>query len=210
MSSFYILAGLLVLLVLGAIIWRFSSLRTAIPCPTWLSWVVEFDNPLFKNNSVSQIVQHLALTPGMQVLDYGCGPGRLTLPVAKAVAPDGEVTAFDIQAGMLQRAKAKAQAQQVHNIQFVQGKADAGKLGQNQYDRVLLVTVLGELPNPKVALTEIFASLKPGGILSVTEFIADPHFQGRKKVIRWAQSIGFVVQTVFGNSISYTVNFVKA
>lgn len=184
-------------------------MRTAIPCPTWLSCLVEVDNPLFKNNSVSQILQHLALQPGMKVLDFGCGPGRLTVPMAKAVAPDGNVTAFDLQPGMLQRAMAKAQAQQVHNIQFVQGKAGDGKLGQNQYHRVLLVTVLGELPNPKAALAEIFASLRPGGILSVTEIIADPHFQGRKKVIRWAQQTGFVVRAVFGNAFSYTINFEK-
>jgi 2-polyprenyl-3-methyl-5-hydroxy-6-metoxy-1,4-benzoquinol methylase len=206
---FYIVVSLIVLLGIIAIIWRFSSHRSSIPCPTWLSWLVELDNPFLKNNSAHQIIQHLALQPGMKVLDFGCGPGRLTLPVAKQIGPTGQVTAFDIQAGMLQRVRAKTQAEHLGNIQFIQGGAGDGKLGHNQYDRVLLVTVLGEIPDQKAALAEIFDSLKRGGILSVTEVIADPHFQRRDRVAGAANSVGFVERDFFGNRISYTINFEK-
>ncbi|MBN1220605.1 MAG: class I SAM-dependent methyltransferase [Anaerolineae bacterium] len=164
---FYIVLGFMVLLGLIAIIWRFSSLQSSIPCPTWLSRLVELDNPFLKNNSARQIIQHLALESGMKVLDFGCGPGRLTIPVAKQIGPTGEVTAFDIQPGMLQQVQVKAQAEHLDNIQLIQGSAGERKLGYNQYDRVLLVTVLGEIPDRKAAMAEIFDSLKPGGILSV-------------------------------------------
>ena len=206
---FYIIAGLIILFGLIAIIWRYSSHRSSIPCPTWLSALVELDNPVLRNNSARQIIQHLALKPGMKVLDFGCGPGRLTIPVAKQIGPAGQVTAFDIQEGMLQRVRVKAQAEALDNIQFIQGEAGAGKLGRNQYDRVLLVTVLGEIPNQKAALAEIFDSLKPNGILSVTEVIADPHFQRRARVTSAANSVGFVEREFFGNRISYTINFEK-
>lgn len=206
---FYIILGLIVLLSLIAIIWRYSSHRSSIPCPTWLSKLVELDNPVLKNNSARQIIQHLALKPGMEVLDFGCGPGRLTIPVAKQTGPTGEVAAFDIQAGMLQRVRIKAQAEHLDNIQFIQGEAGAGKLGHNQYDRVLLVTVLGEIPDRKAVLAEIFDSLKPSGILSVTEVIADPHFQRRASVTSAVSSVGFVEREFFGNRISYTINFEK-
>ena len=206
---FYIILGLIVLLGLIAIIWRFSSLQSSIPCPTWLSGLVELDNPFLKNNSARQIIQHLALEPGMKVLDFGCGPGRLTIPVAKQIGPTGEVTAFDIQPGMLQRVRDKAQAEHLDNIQFIQGGAGEGKLEHKQYDRVLLVTVLGEIPDQKAALAEIFECLKPGGILSVTEVIADPHFQRRASVTRLAKSVGLVEKAFFGNRISFTINFEK-
>ena len=83
----------------------------------------------------------------MKVLDFGCGPGRLTIPVAKQVGPSGTVIAFDIQPGMLERVRVKADHENLGNIQFVQSAAGEGKLGKNEYDRVLLVTVMVEIPD---------------------------------------------------------------
>ena len=37
------------------------------------------------------------LKEGMAVVDYGCGPGRHTLAIAKQVGPKGKVFAVDIQ-----------------------------------------------------------------------------------------------------------------
>ena len=205
----YIFLGLICIIVITAVIWRFSSVRTSIPCPTWLSWLVELDNPFLKNNSAREIILHLSLRSGMKVLDFGCGPGRLTIPVAKQIGPDGTVTAFDIQAGMLERVRVKADHENLGNIQFVQGAAGEGKLGKNEYDRVLLVTVLGEIPDKTTAMKEIFECLKPSGLLSITEVIADPHFQTRKNVLAVTGSVGFVEKDFFGNQISYTINLEK-
>ena len=205
----YIFLGLLCVIVIIAVIWRFSSVRASIPCPTWLSWLVELDNPFFKNNSAREIILHLSLHSGMKVLDFGCGPGRLSIPIARQIGPSGTVTAFDIQAGMLERVRVKADNENLGNIQFLQGAAGEGKLGKNEYDRVLLVTVLGEIPDKTTALKEIFESLKPSGFLSITEVIADPHFQTRKKILEVANSVGFVEKNFYGNQISYTINLEK-
>jgi 2-polyprenyl-3-methyl-5-hydroxy-6-metoxy-1,4-benzoquinol methylase len=206
---FYVVIGFIMILGITAIALGFASRRSPVPCPTWLSLLVELDNPLFKNNSARQIVQHLALEPGMRVLDLGCGPGRLTIPLAKQVGPNGEVTAFDIQPGMLQRVRAKARTENLGNIRFVQGRTGEGKLGCDRYDRVLLVTVLGEIPDREAAMREIFNCLKPGGMLSVTEVIADPHFQRRGSVTRTANAVGLVERGFYGNRVSFTINFEK-
>src|SRR6185436_13813311 len=167
-TTLYFFLGLVGIVVVVSLAWRFGSRRYTLPCPAWLRWMVELDNPFAKTNRAEEIVRHLELRPGMTVLDIGCGPGRVAIPVARQVGPQGRVVAIDLQPGMLSRAQEKARAADVSNIRFIQAGVGNGRLDVPQADRVLLVTVLGEIPNREAALKEIFGALKPGGILSVT------------------------------------------
>ena len=103
-----ILLGLVGAFLLVGIGWRLASTRRSLPCPVWLRWFVELDNPFTRTNRAATIIEHLELKPDMAVVDVGCGPGRVSIPLAERV-PDGEVLAVDIQAGMLRRAKEKAE-----------------------------------------------------------------------------------------------------
>jgi ubiquinone/menaquinone biosynthesis C-methylase UbiE len=208
-TPLYVSLGVIGFVVVAAIAWRFASRRHSLPCPVWLRWLVELDNPFAKTARAEVIVQHLDLQPGMTVLDVGCGPGRVTLPAAWQVGPQGEVVAIDLQPGMLRRAQERAEAASLHNIRFLQVEMGAGKLDVGPADRALLVTVLGEIPNREAALKEIHAVLKPGGVLSVTEIIFDPHFQSRKTVARLAGAVGFREVAFFGNRLAFTLNFEK-
>ncbi len=204
----YIGFGLIGLSLSIALIWRLASRRYSLPCPTWLRWLVELDNPFTDSNRAGAIIQQLDLQLDMKVLDLGCGPGRLTIPIARLLK-HGEVVAVDIQPGMLQRAQQKAQAAGLNNIRFLQTGAGEGKLGRNEYDRALLVTVLGEIPDRAAALKEIFEALKPGGILSVTEIIFDPHFQRRNTILRLAGAVGFQEHKFVGNRLAFTLSLEK-
>ena len=195
--------------VLVAVIWRLVSNRTSIPCPAWLSWLVERDNPLFRNNRADVIIEHVALKPGMKVLDFGCGPGRLTIPLAKKVGPAGEVTALDMQTAMLQKVRTRFEAEKLCNIRLFQSYAGEGRLESNHYDCALLVTVLGEIPDKHAALVEVFGSLKQHGVLSVTEVIADPHFMRVRSVRQLAMTAGFIEKGFYGSKVSFTMNFEK-
>ncbi|MBM4124349.1 MAG: methyltransferase domain-containing protein [Nitrospira sp.] len=199
----------IVLLTVITVVWLVVSRRQSLPCPVWLRWFVELDNPFARNNRASVILDHLDLQPGMTVLDLGCGPGRLTVPAAQRVGRDGRVVAVDLQAGMLARAKEKARAADLSNIEFVQAGAGEGKLGLGRFDRAILVTVLGEIPDRTGALREIFDALRPGGILSVTETLFDPHYQSRQTVARLAGEVGFKERGFFGNRLAFTVNLEK-
>jgi len=203
------LLGAAVLFVIIFVGWRLASQRYAIPCPEWLSWFVEIDNPVFTSTRASTIIAHLDLRPGMRALDAGCGPGRLTIPMARKVGPSGRIVALDFQAGMLGRVKLKAERANLTNIDF-----RAAKIGNNEFhfgwfDRAVLVAVLGEIPDRQAALREIFGALKPGGILAITEIIVDPHFQRRGKVIALASLVGFRERFRTGGHLAYSIYFEK-
>lgn len=196
-------------IVLVALIWRLSSRRQSLPCPVWLRWLVEIDNPFTKTNRSAFIVETLSLTRGMTVLDAGCGPGRLTIPLARGVGSEGHVVALDIQSGMLARAKTKSEAAGLKNIEFIAAGLGEHKLPINHFDRAVLVTVLGEIPDREAAFAELFDALKPGGILAVVEVIFDPHFQSRSSVTTLAESTDLKEQVFFGHKLAYIIQFEK-
>jgi ubiquinone/menaquinone biosynthesis C-methylase UbiE len=208
--TLYIFFGLAGLGLVIGLIWRIVSSRQSLPCPSWLGWMVELDNPFTKVNRAWFIVEQLKPDPAMKVLDAGCGPGRVTLPLADAVGPQGEVLAMDIQDGMLARVSEKVQAANLQNVHYLQAGLGEGQLPQAYFDRAVLVTVLGEIPDQVAALQEIYEALKPGGILSVTEVIFDPHFQRRETVLRAANSVGFTEIDFFGRSLAYTLHLKKS
>lgn len=205
----YILIAVGILLLLN-LMWRMASQYISIPCPAWLGWMVEQDNPFSKNNRAAAIIEHAGIKPGMNVADAGCGPGRVTIPLAKAVGPTGSVTALDIQEAMLLKVRAKATAANLTNIRYLNAGLGQGKLEPNSFDRIFLVTVIGEIPDHQAALQEIFNALKPGGILSVTEIILDPHYKRLSPMRELADSLGFRQHQLFEDWCSYTLNLVKS
>ncbi len=202
----HLLIGGFIALLLVVVTWRLASRRRELPCPVWLRWMVELDNPFTRTNRAAVIVAQLGVQPGMVVADLGCGPGRLTVPLAQAVGTTGSVTAVDLQPGMLQRAQQRVAAAGLDNVSFIQTGLGAGKLGLARFDRAVLVTVLGEIPDQEAALREVFAALKPGGILSVTEVIFDPHFQTQATVRQRAAAVGLQEQACFGHRLAYTLH----
>ena len=206
MQTAELILGIVAFLLLIFVASRLLSRRFSFPCPSWLSWIVELDNPLAGSQKAEDIVRRLGLQPGMRVLDAGCGPGRVTVPLARAVGATGEVVALDVQAEMIRKAKEKAAAAGLENIAFVNAALGQGNLGENRFDRGLLVTVVGEIPDRQSALAEIFRAVKPGGILSVTEMIFDPHYQSRKTILRLTAGAGFREKAFFGNRMAYTLH----
>ena len=210
MTFFYIILVAIGCTILFSVVWRLASRRHILPCPAYLQKLVELDNPFTKTNRAAFIIDHLGLEPGMRVLDAGCGPGRLSVPAAVRVGSKGIVVAMDVQDGMLARAKEKVQLANLTNVTFLHAALGNGLLEHNHFDRALLVTVLGEIPDQRMALQEIFDALKPGGILSVTETIFDPHYQRRNTVTRLACEIGFKEHAFYGNKIAFVLNLIKS
>jgi ubiquinone/menaquinone biosynthesis C-methylase UbiE len=197
---------LVAVVIIFYIVWRYASTR---PCPVRMKGML--DTPFTKGISkrTKKTIERLDVRPGMNVLDAGCGPGRLTIPVAHMVRPEGTVTAIDIQEGMLSEARKQADKAGLTNIRFIQAGLGDGMLERERFDRAVMITVLGEIPDREAALREIYGAMKPGGILLIEETIRDPHFQTRNTVTRLAGDAGFIEKDFFGNRFSYTMTLQK-
>ena len=196
-------------LAVGAIGWRVASRRRQLPCPSWLGWLLS--NPYTSAVAGSSaVLDRLHLSPGMRVLDAGSGPGRLTIPAAERVGPTGQVVALDVQEVMLRRVQAAAAERGLTNVRTVQGSIEDGQVAAGgAFDRALLVTVLGEVPDRAGAMRALHAALRPGGLLSVTEMLPDPHYQSRRTVRRLAETAGFRLDRAYGTWLAFTMNFRK-
>lgn len=105
------------------------------------------------------------LNKDMKVLELACGSGQLTFCLAKQVK---EWYATDFSPSML--GEAKKQSTQKNIIFSVQ---DATRLPyeEHSFDAVLIANALHIMPQPDLALEEIFRVLKPGGLLFAPTFI---------------------------------------
>jgi ubiquinone/menaquinone biosynthesis C-methylase UbiE len=187
--------------------WRLLSRRTLLPCPSALAFSLQGG---FADwwTATERTLDRIGLEAGDRVLELGPGPGRLLLPAARRVLPGGAVVGLDVQPGMIQRLEKRAA--HVSNLTAMLGNGEEMPIPSDSFDVVFLAMVLGEIPDRAAALAEVFRVLKPGGRLSITEMLADPHFQSQATVARLATTAGFQPLEVFGHWYSFTANFVKS
>jgi SAM-dependent methyltransferase len=112
----------------------------------------------------------IGIAPGMIVADVGAGTGYMTILLARRVGPSGKVYASDVQPPMLRIIQDKARAQQLSNVEIVQGVEDDAHLPEHAIDLALLVDVYHELRRPQEMLRSIRRSLKPNGALILVEY----------------------------------------
>lgn len=197
----------IVILLAGSILlgWRLLARKFNLPCPSSLIWLLE-NRIMVGSAGSAAIITRAQIEPGMRVLDAGCGPGRVTIPLAQHVGPEGEVVALDIQESMLAHLAERIHRAGLNNVRPRLAALGEGSFTDEGFDRVIMVTVLGEIPNREAALGEIYRALKPGGILSVTEVLPDPHYQTRRMVRNLAEKVGFQVEEVYSGIRSFTMN----
>ena len=110
------------------------------------------------------LAARLPLTETSQVLEIGPGSGYFTVELARLV-PHGRVELLDVQAEMLMKARRKLESRGVLNVGYTKG--DAGSqlpYHDEQFDVVLLVSVLGEVSDQHSCLRSPQSSSQEGGV----------------------------------------------
>lgn len=105
---------------------------------------------------------------GSSVLEAGCGVGAQTLPLARN-SPGASITSVDVSADSVAKAKAKADAAGLANVQFQQADIFALPFDPESFDHVFVCFVLEHLSQPITALLALRKLLKPGGSITVIE-----------------------------------------
>jgi ubiquinone/menaquinone biosynthesis C-methylase UbiE len=121
-------------------------------------------------NSAGYLLPHL--TAGQDLLDVGCGPGTITLDLARFVAP-GRVLGIDRSDDVIEQARgalanAPADAPAEH-VEFRTGDVYALDVPDESFDVVHAHQVLQHLTRPVAALAEMRRVLRPGGVLAARD-----------------------------------------
>lgn len=105
----------------------------------------------------------LAPAAGEKVLDVGCGCGQTTWMLAGRVGPSGAVLGVDISEPMLGVARARNPGQVGKPPEFRKLDAQTGYLGAGRFDAAFSRFGVMFFEDPRVAFTNIRASLRAGG-----------------------------------------------
>ena len=158
--------------------------------------------------SPKKLIRRLELKEDFKVLEIGPGPGFFSAHIAKFL-DQGHLVLLDIQEEMLELSRKRLARRNIFNVDYILTNGINFEIENNIFDRVFMVTVIGEVENKDNYLQEIFRTLKEEGVLSISELAGDPDKISIDELIHLVCSHGFEVLKVYGNNRNYTINFKK-
>jgi ubiquinone/menaquinone biosynthesis C-methylase UbiE len=159
--------------------------------------------------SPKKLIKRLDLEDGHTVLEIGPGPGYFSVKIAKTLK-NGKLVLLDIQQEMLDFAKKRLKKRKIENVEYMLCNGVNFDLENESFDRVLMVTVIGEIENKRDYLREIHRVLKNDGLLSISELAGDPDKLNKEDLKSLVSSNGFEEIMFHGSRLNYTMNFKKS
>jgi len=118
------------------------------------------------------VLRRIGIKEGQTVLDFGCGSGTYTIPIAKVVGNEGTVYALDKNRVSLDKLMRRARAERLTNIKRIDTSGEIKiYLGDASVDAVLLYDIFWyfTLLDPRLIqlFSEVYRVLRPNGLVSV-------------------------------------------
>ena len=189
--------GILTLIVATAFALPATGQLASRPTAEWIK-TLDSSNRV-AGLKIDETIAKLRLKPGAVVADVGAGSGAFSVPLAKAVSPDGKVFAVDIDQGLIDHIARKATEQQATNIQVVLGKFTDPNLPATNVDLAFIYDVLHHIEGRKGYLQNLARYLKPSGRIAVIDFYPErgPHRKQpelqvtKEQTAAWMATLGF-------------------
>jgi ubiquinone/menaquinone biosynthesis C-methylase UbiE len=115
-----------------------------------------------------RLIRECGISPGMRVLDIGCGAGDVSMLLAEAVGDTGSVVAFDREPRAIKMAKSRALAAGHRQIEFVVGSDDAFPT-RPEFDAAIGRYVLHHQRDPVATLRRVAGAVRHGGVVAFHE-----------------------------------------
>jgi len=122
-----------------------------------------------------ELVDAMALKPGMTVADVGTGVGYMLPYLSHAVGAGGHVVAEDIFDDFLSAAKKRAADDKLANVTFVKGTETDPHLDGTGVDVILALDSYHHYNYPEKMLASFRHALRDGGRLVVVEYYKRPN-----------------------------------
>ena len=131
-------------------------------------YIKRMDRP-DRDLKVPEVIARLKLKPGDIVADIGSGSGAFSIPMAKAIAPNGILYAVDIDQKMLDVVADRAKQAGVTNLRTVLGEYDDPKLPVKDVDVAFFHRVLHMIEHRQIYLNSLSKYLKQDGRIVVID-----------------------------------------
>jgi precorrin-6B methylase 2 len=118
---------------------------------------------------INDVIAKLGLKPGDIVADIGSGSGSFSIPMARAIAPNGILYAVDIDQKMLDYVSKRAKEAGVTNLRTVLGGYDDPKLPVKDVDVAFFHRVLHMIEHREIYLDATAKYLKPDGRIVIID-----------------------------------------
>lgn len=144
----------------------------------------EYDkNSQMQYESAMSIVRTLPIPTDDEILDLGCGTGRVSVELARRAA-QGSVHAVDASESQIARASKQWKEQQNLTFEVVDGQ---NLPFQNRFKRLVSFHAIHWMPDQQGVFNGCFRSLRPGGQLICSLSAKDPEFALKLAFIKTAQ-----------------------
>ena len=151
---------------------------------------------------VDEVIGRLQLAPGDMVADIGSGSGAFSIPMARAIGPNGVLYAVDIDQGMLDFVAERAEREGVKNVRTVLGEYNDAKLPVSDVDVAFFHRSLHMIENRQAYLNAVAKYLKPDGRIVIIERgpedASNWMWMKRSDVDSWMAAISFYPAERFG------------